>query len=156
MNWDAGLIQERFLPMLTRYPQTNIYWCASDTMALEILNQHKINALPPSTIGGFDWQADALKKIKAGELAASVGGHFLMVADALVKIVDHHKGMDRFLSSSTATNYELITAENVDQYLPFLEGEHWRKADFSKYLFSTSNQPRRSLNIENLIADALP
>jgi ABC-type sugar transport system substrate-binding protein len=156
MNWDTSLVQERFLPMRERYPLSNIYWCASDIMALEILNQHIKNTLPPSTIGGFDWQAPALKKIKTGELAASVGGHFLMVGDALVKIADYHKGIDRFVTSAVLNSYELITRDNVNEYLPYLEGKKWRQSDFSKYLTTQDEQAPRHLSIANLIADSRP
>ena len=105
-------------------------------------------------IGGFDWMPIVLEKIKAGEMTASAGGHFLMTGDALVKIVDHHNGTDRFLNEPLLNSYEIIDGENIDRYQPFLIGQYWKQADFSKYLWTGQEQTTRPLNIENLITDA--
>jgi ABC-type sugar transport system substrate-binding protein len=154
MHWDPTRVQQNFSLMLERYPSTNAYWCASDKMALEILKQSQKLGLKNLIIGGFDWMPNALMKIKSGEMTASMGGHFLMTGDALVKIVDHHNGIDRFLNEPLLNSYELIDIDNVDKYQPFLTGKYWKQADFSKYLSTSQEQSPRRLNIENLISDA--
>jgi ABC-type sugar transport system substrate-binding protein len=154
MHWDPMRIQQNFSLMLERYPRTNAYWSASDNMALEILKLTQKHGLKNVLIGGFDWMPIVLEKIKAGEMTASAGGHFLMTGDALVKIVDHHNGTDRFLNEPLLNSYEIIDGENIDRYQPFLTGQYWKQADFSKYLWTGQEQTTRPLNIENLITDA--
>jgi len=152
MYWDPTIINERFPKILMRYPKTNIFWCASDQMALEILKEHKATNNSPIIVGGFDWLPRALKKIKSGELTASVGSHFLMASHALIKIVDYHNGIDRFLKPPYVLQYEVISANNVDEFLPFIEQKLWNKVNFSNYLFSKSSKPKPILTFENMVA----
>lgn len=154
MYWNPTMIHDRFPLMQQRYPKTNAYWCASDQMALEIFRENQAMNGSPMIIGGFDWIPSALKKIKNKEITASVGGHFLMVAQALLKIVDYNNGADRFLTPPLLQQYEVITINNVDQYLPFLENKHWTKVDFSEYLFSKHNKLAPILTVKNLIIKA--
>jgi hypothetical protein len=57
-----------------------------------------------------------------------------MTGDALVQIVDHHDGTDRFLNEPLLNSYESIDSENIGRYQPFLTSQYWKQADFSKYL----------------------
>jgi hypothetical protein len=57
-----------------------------------------------------------------------------MTGDALVQIVDHHDGTDRFLNEPLLNSYESIDSENIDRYQPFLTSQYWKQADFLKYL----------------------
>lgn len=152
MYWDPTIIHERFSLMSKRYPKTDVYWCASDQMALEILKEHQAMSKSPVIIGGFDWLPVALKKIKNKELTASAGSHFLMATHALIKIVDYHNGVDRFLEPSNVMQYEIITANNVDKFLPFIENKRWHQVDFSNYLFSKYNNTPPILTFENMVA----
>ena len=45
-----------------------------------------------------------------------------MMGDALVKIVDHHNGIERYLNEPLLNIYELIDSENIDRYQLFLTG----------------------------------
>jgi|GEM_PF-1803330 len=152
MYWDPTIIHQRFPLISKRYPETSVYWCASDQMALEILKEHQATGKPPVIIGGFDWVPSALKKIKNKELTASVGGHFLMATHALIKIVDYHHGIDRFLTPPRMMQFEVITANNVDEFLPFIERRLWHKVDFTNYLFSKANKDKPLLTFENMVA----
>lgn len=150
MNWDPKLIIERFSMLRERYPLTNTYWCAGDQMALTILQQLPSNET--AIIGGFDWLPSMLKKIKTGEVTASVGGHFLMVSLALTKIVDYENGVKRFLTPPLLHKYELITQKNIQQHITFFNKRQWYKIDFSRYLFS-KNTDNRALTIKHLLDD---
>ncbi|MDP7593403.1 MAG: hypothetical protein QF552_12065 [Litorilituus sp.] len=152
MFWKSTIIHERFPLITKRYPKTGVYWCASDQMALEILKEHQATGTHPVIIGGFDWLPEALKKIKSKELSASAGGHFLMATHALIKIVDYHQGIDRFFTPPRMLQFEIISAKNVDKFLPFIEGKHWYKIDFSNYLFSKASKDKPQLTFENMVA----
>jgi ABC-type sugar transport system substrate-binding protein len=153
MNWDPKLIQQRFPLIKVRYPNTNAYWCAGDRMAIEVLLMHQKDSRTPVIIGGFDWLPIVLNKVKTGEITASVGGHFLMLAISLVQILDYENGIDTFLTPPLLKNYELITRDNVKQHLTFFEEKLWTQIDFSKYLISKQKKPGLTLTVKNLLAE---
>lgn len=148
--WRTNTVKERFVAMSKRYPETNIYWCAGDELALTVLTEHKKNLKTPAIIGGFDWVPQALEKIKNKELTASVGGHFLMVTSAMLKIIDYDNGINRFISPPFLHQFELITQENVNYYLTFINEKKWQDTDFSLFLH-TKNKNALELNIQSMI-----
>jgi ABC-type sugar transport system substrate-binding protein len=136
MYWSPIAVKERFASIHLRYPDTSAYWCAGDQMALEVIDQlsHMENPLNKKyLIGGFDWLPPALEKIKTGEMTASVGGHFLMAANAVVKLVDYHHGKHPFSGQQSSELFELIDNDNVDVYLPFLKKAPWPTIDFRQF-----------------------
>jgi ABC-type sugar transport system substrate-binding protein len=140
-----------FALMLDRYPNTNIFWCASDQLALETLEQYRLTFDRPIVIGGFDWLPEALSKIQQGKLTASVGGHFLMGAVAISKIFDYEHGIDRFLSDSLVDNFEVITQANVETYLDFIQRKQWQEVNFKQFsAFATASEPK-PLTMQNII-----
>jgi ABC-type sugar transport system substrate-binding protein len=149
--WDPKIITNNFEMMLERYPETNIFWCAGDQLAIEIFEQHHLLSMTSIIVGGFDWLPDALLKIQQGELTASVGGHFLMGAIAITKIIDYQNGTDRFLSQSSLYNFEVITQENVNSYLDFIQQRKWREVNFNQFLASKLGHQTQPLNVQNII-----
>ena len=147
MYWDPNNVTERFSMLEKRYPNTNIYWCAGDQLALKVL---ALKGDKDLVIGGFDWLPVALQKIKKGELDASVGGHFLMATIGLIKIVDYENGFNTFLNPPLLNKFEVITRANIDSHLAFFEKKLWQKINFNSYLASQNKQPPL-LSITNLI-----
>ena len=141
MHWDSSIVRKRFAKIASRYPDTNIIWSSSDIMAIEAKKQalkNKELAFTP-IIGGIDWMPVALKKIAQGEIEASVGGHFLMGAQAIIKVIDYHNGLDRFRGENTKQKYSVITAKNVENYIYFIEHEYWKDIDYALFLHSQNN-----------------
>lgn len=153
MYWNPTMIHERFPLIMRRYPKTNAFWCASDQMALEILKEHQASSNLPIVIGGFDWLPATLEKIKNREITASAGGQFLMVVQALVKIINYQQGAEPVTASALLHQYEVITSENVDLYLSFFEKRLWTKIDFSKYLHKKNSKTTSTLTVENMLVD---
>lgn len=153
LHWQPALIQQRFPLMTQRYPNTNAYWCVGDEMALELLKAHKKNIGTPIIIGGFDWLPSMLKKIKEKEIVASVGGHFLMLSLAIIKIVDYDNGVNTFLNLPFLNKYELINIENVDRHFTFFEQKSWHQIDFSKFLHSTHKYTGPDLTVNELLME---
>lgn len=149
--WDPKNIATNFEMMLERYPQTNIFWCAGDQLALETLAQHQLLSKKPIIVGGFDWLPDALLKIQKEELTASVGGHFLMGAIAITKIVDYQNGIDRFSSSPSFYNFEVITKENVDSYQDFMQQKKWQEVNFNQFSAYKAGGKPDTLSMQNII-----
>jgi ABC-type sugar transport system substrate-binding protein len=149
--WDPAIVTQRFPQIIQRYPKTNVFWCAGDALALEVFKQLKQKGINNILVGGFDWLPAVLKQIVAGNITASVGGHFLMAASALVKIVDYHQGVDRFILPPMIYNYEVITEENVREYIKFMDSKAWNKVDFSLFLHTKSSSVPPELNVKNMI-----
>jgi ABC-type sugar transport system substrate-binding protein len=103
--WDPKNIATNFKLMLKRYPQTNIFCCAGDLIALEALKYYQQLHKKPLIFGGFDWLPEALMKIQEVELTASVGGLFLMGTIAITKIVDYQNGINK---CSTSPNFMIL------------------------------------------------
>lgn len=153
MNWDALYVRQRFEQIASRYPEANIFWCSSDLMALEARQQAlKSQVLTDSPlIGGIDWMPTALKQIKRGTIDASVGGHMLMGALAVIKTIDYHYGVNRF--GDDKEHFSVVTAKNVDEYLSFIEQQGWKNIDFNQFLHY-KNQEKKVFSFAHLLAAA--
>jgi ABC-type sugar transport system substrate-binding protein len=150
-HWNPNSLKENMDLILERYPTTNIFWCAGDQLGIETLKQYRQLSNKPIVIGGFDWLPEALTKIKQGELSASVGGHFLMGAIAIIKIVDFQNGIDRFSTHPESYQFELITRQNVDTYLDFLQKNNWDHVAFEQFSSSKTERTPLPLTVNNII-----
>jgi ABC-type sugar transport system substrate-binding protein len=141
-NWVRDVAYTQTLQLMRRYPQSRVIWSASDWMALGAIEALQSQQLDVNDfcIGGFDWIPAAVEKIREGELTASVGGHFLMAAWAMVAIYDHHQGKlpTGLLSDKPAFSLELLTKENFERYEPLLHLESWRQIDFREFSFTAN------------------
>jgi len=146
-NWMREVASNQTLQLLRRYPQSRVIWSASDWMALGIIEALKSQQqqLQDFCIGGFDWIPQAIEKITQGELAASVGGHYLMAAWAMVAIYDHHQGKlpPALISGRPAFALELLHKNNLTQYAPLLEQQTWQQVDFRQFSFSANPQQQK-------------
>jgi ABC-type sugar transport system substrate-binding protein len=149
--WDPKNIATNFKMMLKRYPQTNIFWCAGDQLALETLKQYQLFSKKTIIVGGFDWLPEALVNIQQGHITASVGGHFLMGAIAMTKIFDYQHGIDRFLDQSTYYDFEVITKDNVNSYLDFMQQEKWKEVNFKQFSIYKSGDKAQAITMQNSI-----
>jgi ABC-type sugar transport system substrate-binding protein len=150
--WDPLILASRYSLIIKRYPDTNIFWAAGDQLALTLIEEQKRLNHKLLIIGGFDWLPDALNSIQKGELTASVGGHFLIAATAMLKIADYENGMDTLLLNSKALNYELITADNVNQYAKFINNPQWEYIDFKKFSNFYSGDDVKDLSLKNILS----
>lgn len=141
-NWLQDVAASQTLQLLRRYPQSRVIWSASDWMALGVIEALRSQQLQPADfcIGGFDWIPPVIDKIRDGELTASVGGHFLMAAWAMVAIYDHQQGKLplALLSNKPAFALELLTRQNLQYYQPLLQLESWQQLDFRQFSFSAN------------------
>jgi len=137
-RWERGIAGDMFIGLLRRYQNIQIVWTASDIMALGVadvaskqgkfINQNVF-------IGGFDWNIEALQAIKENRYTASVGGHFMQTAWALVKIYDHANNKSAFNTDDNIPSYELqlIDRNNIEEYQVLLNPPDWDKVDFIQF-----------------------
>jgi ABC-type sugar transport system substrate-binding protein len=137
-DWKKDLAEKMTQQYLQAHPQIKVIWTASDSMALGAINAIQQSGKTPGKdilTGGFDWSLEALQAIKTKEIAASMGGHILEAAWSMILIHDYHHGIDIADDPGTEvlTQLEMITAENVEHYLPILTNPYWNDVDFKQF-----------------------
>jgi hypothetical protein len=85
-------------------------------------------------VGGIDWTPPSLQAVREGRMVATLGGHFLEGAWALVLLHDFHHGRD-FAAEGLDWRTQMvpITRDTVDTFLRFLEGGDWEWIDFRAF-----------------------
>ncbi|MFC3096104.1 ABC transporter substrate-binding protein [Alteromonas sediminis] len=143
-KWQRELAQKQVRTLLSRYPKTSVIWSASDWMALGVAD-----AIEPLKrtgqrfcIGGFDWIPEIVDAIQANRISASIGGHFMLGAWAMVMVYDHIKGvMPRDINSDNPIlNLQLMHAGNLQEIAPLLERQAWKNVDFRQYSLFYNDQ----------------
>jgi ABC-type sugar transport system substrate-binding protein len=113
-------------------------------------------------IGGMDWEPRALKAIRRGELAASLGRHFMGGGLLLILINDYHQGYD-FAEALPAPilhyQLELATRENVDTIERVLNQDNWQRVNFARFSRALNpelrGQPPEGNRLMNALVSAL-
>lgn len=141
-QWDRNLSYGKSKKLLDLYPETKIVWAVNDHTAMGALSAMKEKGIKVGTdalIGGIDWSQASIKAIKKGHMVASVGGHFMEGAWALIMILDYHNGHDFADPNPTLqSNMRVIDANNITIYSSVLDRTNWEHIDF-KSLSKTYN-----------------
>jgi ABC-type sugar transport system substrate-binding protein len=144
-TWTRESAREATQEMLSKYPDTDIVWTVSGEVALGSIEQLKASDQHPERdilVGSFDWSSEGLNAVKNGEIAVSIGGHFMEAGWALVMIYDYHNGID-FKNDpgiKSVTSMQPITISNIDEYLERLGDRNWSKIDFSEFSKAENQQ----------------
>ncbi|MDO3721327.1 ABC transporter substrate-binding protein [Marinobacter sp. chi1] len=159
-DWNGDAAAYKTGILLKRYPDTRSVWSASDGMALGALDAVKQVGLVPGKdilVGGVDWEPRALDAIERGEMAVSLGRHFMAGGLLMVLLHDYHHGQD-FASQpeDSVLQYKLhaVTRENVEQVQSLLNPDNWQAVDFRR--FSRVHHPEQAsaLNSADQLLDA--
>ncbi len=133
-DWDRDKARELTAGILKMFPETAVVWAASDLMAAGAIEAIEAAGLVPGrdvVVGGVDWAPQAYERIRDGTLTASVGGHFMEGAWALVMLYDHHHGRD-FTTTRVKSTFVVLTAENLPEHSVFFDEDRWAEADFAR------------------------
>ena len=131
--------------LLKRYTNINIIWCASDHMALAVIDAiediGKVVGVD-ILVGGFDWTPKAIASINNNKLTASIGGHFIMGALAIMAIYHEEQGIRHNIFADKHYNsfeLALISQKNISQYIHLLQSETLTQVSFKELaqLYST-------------------
>ncbi|WNG62373.1 substrate-binding domain-containing protein [Archangium gephyra] len=136
-SWAVDAAWRKAELLLLRYPGLQVIWAANDNMALGALRAVEASGRRPGqdvVLGGMDWTPEALRAVHEGRLVASLGGHFLEGAWALVLLYDHHHGRD-FVSEGLDWRTSLlpVSRANVDAVLAWLGEGDWEAIDFRAF-----------------------
>ncbi|MFY8274780.1 ABC transporter substrate-binding protein [Pseudoalteromonas sp. SSDWG2] len=156
-QWRADLAAEQTKRLLRRYNHTNVIWSASDLMALSAVKEaQSAGKVINQTlfIGGFDWLDSALDAIENEQMSASIGGHFLMGAWALVALYDHAHQKDNEITVPKSISFKLALADstNVKHVKPVVTVKNWQHINFKDFTLTHSHkQSYSSIDINNII-----
>ncbi|MBK7005483.1 MAG: ABC transporter substrate-binding protein [Burkholderiales bacterium] len=146
-DWESAKAASVFEAAFDGHPTTTVVWNANDNMAMGVLGKakDKFGKTPGKDImvGGIDWNPENLKAVKQGQIAATLGGHFMEGAWVMVLVNDYAKGVD-FQTEGVSLKSELgaITAANIAKFERALGDRSFEKVDkidFSK--FSKASNP---------------
>lgn len=159
-GWQREKAKDLFHQLHRKYSKTNLVFCASDQMALGVIEAAKEYNLAFNKeffVGGFDWFPETLVAIKNDEFTASMGGHYILVSKAIIDLYDHFKGISPYTKGSTEYRVPLsiIHKDNIAMYLPLLVPFENTSIDFtifSKHKTKRQNRkyvPYTALNFAN-------
>jgi ABC-type sugar transport system substrate-binding protein len=154
-SWRQEVARRKTFLLRRRYPELQAVWAANDLMALGALKGlEDAGAGGQVVVGGIDWTPEALEAVRDGRMVASLGGHFLEGAWALVLLYDYHQGHD-FASERLEwrTRLQPLTRDTVDAWLRLHLGMDWESFDFRA--FSKAAHPglaRYDFSLQALLA----
>jgi ABC-type sugar transport system substrate-binding protein len=134
---------------LIRYPDINIFWCASDGLALGA-----ISALPQESeilTGGVDWSTQGVQSIRDDKLSVSIGGHILESVWSIILVLDHFNGRD-FINELGNTHKIQPYILNQDNISKFPTNINWEEIDFTQHS-KTFNHSRSKYTFHNIISE---
>lgn len=137
-EWNKDIAYEQKNIILDRYKNINMVWAANDPIALGILKSAKEKGKEPGKdifIGGLNWLKEAILEVKKGNLATTIGGHFMNGACALIVLYDYYHGID-INKKNYELNIKIFSAINdieSDKFLNYLDETNWNKIDFKRF-----------------------
>lgn len=133
-NWDTEMAYNQTLKLLRRYPNLDMIWTASDSLALGA--QKAISELNKNVIvGGIDWSDKGIVNVANGNLDVTVGGHYMNGGIALILLYDYFNGKDFKDELGVEINFDMfsLTSSNIEKYKEDFSSKQWDKIDFKKY-----------------------
>lgn len=135
-QWNRESAYKITLKLLKQYPQLDAIAAASDSMAMGAIDAIKESEKKPGTdilVAGIDWSPEAIDAVNSGELTATIGGHLMDGAYALVMIYDYHNGYDFHTADSKhhISSMHAISIENVARFKTLSRENSWESIDFT-------------------------
>lgn len=137
-GWVRSTAYTELLDILKQSPKTGVVWSASDVMALGAVDAVKDAGKTPGRdvlIGGIDWSREGIDAVAAGDMAITMGSHYLEGAKALILVHDYHYGLDFAKTQGVMIQTQLkpVTGDNAAGYRDKLSNLDWRKIDFKRF-----------------------
>lgn len=152
-TWLQSEGQEKTALLLAQYPDLNVVWAASDSLAFGV--RDALQQLKPQAItGGVDWTDEGLQAVVDGKITASVGGHFLEGIMAMVMLYDYHHGVDFVTDTGVrlTTPMHVATRASATRVKSSLSAENIRRIDFRKLSkVRTKTLKKYDFSVENIL-----
>jgi len=155
-NWSAEDARNKFKKLYVRHKGIDVVWASSDVMAIGALHGAIDLGLEPNKdifIGGFDWNRDAINKIKSQQLSASAGGQFYHIAWLLVQVYDHFNNQSPFGVDSKKINdtYAIIDQSNLALFEPLTDVSNLDDINFYCFTKTYTRQQKYNFSMLNLL-----
>ncbi|MFT7561615.1 MAG: ABC-type sugar transport system substrate-binding protein [Flavobacteriales bacterium] len=152
-SWDGQDTQAKVAGLISRYNDINVIWGGNAKIAIEAekaLSTQQINGYKSVRVVGFDWTSEMINAISNRQVIATMGGHFIDGAIALILAYDHFHGIPMALSKKKInTRLSLLSMNNVDAMRKIIDPEHWEEKDFRQLSkFHNPNIPTKTLDTE--------
>ncbi len=136
-NWVKDRAKFQFKLLRKRYPQTTVFWTASDGMAIGVAEGAKaLNLKLGSEVitGGVDWANEGIEAVAKGDIVASFGGHVMEAGWAAVLLHDYFHGYD-FSTEAVSMQDAMSVAniDNIDAFRTKFTRENWHHIDFRSF-----------------------
>jgi len=146
-NWFAEDAKQKFKTLYARHQGIDVVWASSDVMAVGVLSGALELGLTPNEnifIGGFDWDKQAIDKIKQKQLSASAGGQIYNIAWLLVQVYDHFNNQAKFSAeiASIGDKYTVIDQSNLAKFEPLTDIKNLSTVNF--YCFTKTYTHKKS------------
>jgi len=134
-NWEYESAKSKFKALYSRHKGIDVVWASSDLMALGAIEGAIELGLTPNKdifIGGFDWDHDAIEKMKQRQLSASAGGQYFNIAWLLVRVYDHYNNQSLYSMNAeqVTTDYTILDQNNLAKYEKVIDIDELNKIDF--------------------------
>lgn len=141
-DWSSQKAAQVTQVLLNRYPDTQLVWCASDLMAIGAIEAIEAMGRKPGVdilIGGIDGVDIGLDAVRSGKMAATVSGHFIEAAWAMVLLFEHFHGRDllKIHGPVLHSSMYLVDADNVEIVQNRMNLDYFSQIDFNVF---TGNQ----------------
>ena len=155
-NWSSDDAKNKFKALYARHNGIDVVWASSDIMALGALAGAIELGLRPNKdifIGGFDWDAKAIAKIKQNQLSASAGGQFYNIAWLLVQVYDHFNNQSPFTSQNNkiGAQYAIIEQSNLAQFEQLTKMDILTSVNFYCFTKTFTRQTSYDFSMINLL-----
>ncbi|HPQ97541.1 MAG TPA: substrate-binding domain-containing protein, partial [Thiolinea sp.] len=135
--WEEPLAYAKTLRLLKRYPDTRIFWSASDHMGLGIARALGETGRMPGRdvlLGGIDWSEEGIRAVQSGRSDASVGGHVVEGAWVAVMLYDYLQGRD-FADAGLEQHspMQAFPMPHAATYLARITQRNWDDIDFCQF-----------------------
>ncbi len=140
-KWSKELGRNAFSMTLQRYPETTVFWTASESMAIGVIEEAAKAGLVPGkdfVTGGVDLLPHNFHYLQTRKMSVSIGGHYLEGAWALIVLYDYLRGHDfkKQQSVTFKTKMIAVSGKNINEFGDLAElitPENIERADFTKY-----------------------
>ncbi len=153
VTWSREEAKNQFIWFYQRYPQINMVWAASDTLALGAKDAIEELGLDKNSfyVGGIDWLPEALLEIESGAPYVSIGGHFTDAGWATLLLNDYLNGYD-FDAESTQFNSPVYSIDNrnIPLFQSFIN-DNWQRLDFKSLSKLDNNSNLYNFSITHLL-----
>ena len=132
-HWDNNRVVDQLESLQQRYSTPDIVWTVNSEVALSSSDFYQSIDRNPSILT-FDWSEQVFNAIEQKQIAATVGGHFIFPALAMLNIYDFDQNSSAKNLAFGASTYQLqldtVSQENVVWVKQAMQQANWHEFNF--------------------------